>query len=1181
MLVHDTRIEERENGRPPVKIKGYHTFYKPKDNMCHGLITIVRNRFPAEELVTPRPGTHSDLLTVKIWINNQPLVLHNLYRTKNDIDLVKLLDAPTPAFVGTDINAQHLLWSSRSNTAGRRIMKQFEELREYVILNSNQEPTTIYDSAIDITILHARLAARSHWEVMNDLVSDHYGIYTAIYLKDIPPKEPQLKWRLCKADWPAFYDKVNLLISKYENIEDLNIMAHDMNNILIEAANDHIPKTSSHRIQRMYWCYDPEVKSAKRQLNNATKHFRKSKNVYNKRVMQEAAEHYASLCNTVKNNYWNEWITDANNCVSAKQLWQKIKKATGTAQRSPKHPNPKAESNRILNEFINRSSSDQLTQQNNKEITDNITNAMEHHSLIDIHITTQEINTVIKGAKNTAPGEDTISYTMIKHAPQSYIAALADLYSASLLSGKLPLVWKKAKIIPIPKKTKNTYRPISLLPIQSKIMEKVMLNRISWTATPPDIRAMGFKKASGTRDAISTLIHDLTECRATRNRNKAAAVFLDLKQAFELVNKNTVLSELCNAGLTGKTLQWCDDFLSNRKAVLTFQNSQSEEMEFENGTPQGSTLSPMFFNYAMNKFLKLQLPQRVKIITYADDIVLYCDTHHNPQRQLQEALDMMSTTANKSGFLFAPAKTKSMWFFGVTPSSKLHLDNADIEWVKKHNYLGVIIDCKLRFHKHAEYIAARASSAANALKVVAQLSGVNCSVLRRLFNATVKPILDYGSEIHNLMSKTQQERLERVQNAALRSCLGVPKWTATHNVRAELNILPVSTRSEIAQAKYTTKVLRNQQHPLHIYIDAEVTSPYHSKKHQHSWIAKTVATYQKLKYHTEAQPPLEQHGTKCAPWDKVPLNLNFNESIPTKDTQDSQTLKTMAMATLQPADRPVFYTDGSVQDMKAGIGIAHNGIISSLRLNNNATILQAELAAIREALKMANENNLYTALIVTDSKSAMAVLNATTPKDNIKLIKDIHTRASQLRYIPEIIWVPAHVGIPGNEQADTAAKTALTNSNIDIQIHTSISQQYTRIKKTAIDIQHALAHHNPSPSVERHQELVMTEAEQREMWKLPRHIQRDISKLRTYTRTRMQITNGYDTCHYCDYPFSSYTEHYLTDCPVNRRYRESLITGNIHHMTNTRSKVTAILQDQARQGHKNITKLLQRFPISQ
>ena len=64
------------------------------------------------------------------------------------------------------------------------------------------------------------------------------------------------------------------------------------------------------------------------------------------------------------------------------------------------------------------------------------------------------------------------------------------------------------------------------------------------------------------------------------------------------------------------------------------------------------------------------------------------------------------------------------------------------------------MDCKLCFYKHAEYIAAIAILAANASKVVAQLSEFNCSVLKRIFNATVKPMLDYGSEIHNLMSKT-------------------------------------------------------------------------------------------------------------------------------------------------------------------------------------------------------------------------------------------------------------------------------------------------------------------------------------------------------------------------------------------------------------------------------------------
>ena len=203
----------------------------------------------------------------------------------------------------------------------------------------------------------------------------------------------------------------------------------------------------------------------------------------------------------------------------------------------------------------------------------------------------------------------------------------------SLAEGQLPHTWKKAKIVPIPKKVQGTYRPISLLPVQSKLMEKVILRRLQWIAAPPHTRFTGFKRASGTRDAVSTLIHDLTECRA-RKKNKCAAIFLDLKQAFELVGRKVVLNGLVDAGVSGQMLQWCGDILTCKRAVLDFQSVRSSEMEFENGTPQGSTLSPCFFNYAMNTFLTLNQPHGVKIIAYADDIVLYCDSHSNPVSHL-------------------------------------------------------------------------------------------------------------------------------------------------------------------------------------------------------------------------------------------------------------------------------------------------------------------------------------------------------------------------------------------------------------------------------------------------------------------------------------------------------------------------------------------------------------------
>ena len=78
MMMQDSRLTERSDGRAPLRIRGYHTFYKSKDDNCHGLLTIERGDLAAEQIVTPRPGEHSELLTVTIWINKEPLLVHNL-----------------------------------------------------------------------------------------------------------------------------------------------------------------------------------------------------------------------------------------------------------------------------------------------------------------------------------------------------------------------------------------------------------------------------------------------------------------------------------------------------------------------------------------------------------------------------------------------------------------------------------------------------------------------------------------------------------------------------------------------------------------------------------------------------------------------------------------------------------------------------------------------------------------------------------------------------------------------------------------------------------------------------------------------------------------------------------------------------------------------------------------------
>ena len=305
-------------------------------------------------------------------------------------------------------------------------------------------------------------------------------------------------------------------------------MSQKLTDILTQAANENIPKSSCNAKKRMYWCHDPIVQTAKRMYNRSIRRYKKQKSDTNKQNMLESGDTYAHACNTAKNAHWNKWVTESNDCISPKQLWRKIKRATGTDQMSPRHQDPAAESNKILSGFVERASSAQLPHGPPDFDQAKTLNAKGQQSRADRPITASEIRYALKRAKHSAPGEDTISYEMMKQVPEAYIETLAELYSISLRMGQLPRTWKEAKIIPIPKKDKDTYRPISLLPVQGKLMEKIMLQRICWIASPHNARSLGFKPASGTRDAIATLVHDLSAAKTSR-RKKAAAVFFRLE----------------------------------------------------------------------------------------------------------------------------------------------------------------------------------------------------------------------------------------------------------------------------------------------------------------------------------------------------------------------------------------------------------------------------------------------------------------------------------------------------------------------------------------------------------------------------------------------------------------------------------------------------------------------------
>ena len=156
----------------------------------------------------------------------------------------------------------------------------------------------------------------------------------------------------------------------------------------------------------------------------------------------------------------------------------------------------------------------------------------------------------------------------------------------------------------------------------------------------------------------------------------------------------------------------------------------------------------------MNIFLLLELPEGVPILTYTDDIVIYCVDRNNIIMQLQTALNTMVTAASTHGFLFSPEKSTATWFYSANLDTKLQLYNRDIDWLDRAMYLGVNIDKKLNMHSHVEHTLNSVSRSRNTLKVVSSLSGVNSKILLRTFNVCTRTCLDNGAETFNLLSLT-------------------------------------------------------------------------------------------------------------------------------------------------------------------------------------------------------------------------------------------------------------------------------------------------------------------------------------------------------------------------------------------------------------------------------------------
>ena len=396
-----------------------------------------------------------------------------------------------------------------------------------------------------------------------------------------------------------------------------------------------------------------------------------------------------------------------------------------------------------------------------------------------------------------ANGSDGISATMLKSTVYSIAPQITKLFNKSIMSGKLPSSWKLSSVVPVPKGNDNTnvanYRPISLLPIISKLLERHMYWVIAKhfeLHSPISIYQWGFQPRKSTTAALLNVYNDWS---AALDRGKeVCAIFFDLRKAFDSVPHRCLIDKLTLAGLDPYILRWLISYLCNRRQYVVLNGKASLTTYVESGVPQGSVLGPLLFLFYINDSVQEPLSDGTLISLYADDILMYRIIHSTRDYEaLQEDTDTVSSWVDSNDLALNSIKCKYMVVSRLksrsVPSQTMLLYNQPMEQVSNYKYLGVILTNDLSWSLHIDKIACKTRRLVGFLYRKFYRWATSRALIR-LYLCLIRPHLEYAVSVWNPYLKKDEQKLESIQKFALKICL--KSWDRSYSDNLQACNLP-------------------------------------------------------------------------------------------------------------------------------------------------------------------------------------------------------------------------------------------------------------------------------------------------------------------------------------------------------------------------------------------------------
>ena len=435
-----------------------------------------------------------------------------------------------------------------------------------------------------------------------------------------------------------------------------------------------------------------------------------------------------------------------------------------------------------------------------------VTHSFYNNEVYSFRPTPTDIETVILTVKNlnntNSCGSDGISLRFVRDALPVICCYLTCITNTSIATGIFPTAWKHALVVPLFKggdsNDVSQYRPLSLLSILSKILEKIVANQLAHYLESNELLSHtqhGFRSHLSTETALMKVTDSIY---SNIDEKKISLLTLcDLSKAFDSVSHNILLSKCAKLKIDPF---WFENYLTNRSQSVRIDEITSSKRDLTFGVPQGSILGPILFNIYVNNMSKKF--KDCLVVQYADDTQFlhsgHIDDLHDLINRSEYTLKKAKKYFNSNGLMLNLKKTQcifigSRWYISRIPSSTyIMFDDNKIVPSNSVKNLGVFFDCYMLFDKHISELSK---------KVIGTLMFVNR--IRDTFDRPTREIvvqslalsiLSYCSQIWGTTNVTQVNRVQKLQNFAAKVSAGARKYDHVTPLLNDLQWLTVKKK---------------------------------------------------------------------------------------------------------------------------------------------------------------------------------------------------------------------------------------------------------------------------------------------------------------------------------------------------------------------------------------------------